>query len=69
MASNDLSVMSWVFNIMEPSVYDIFTISNSAKELWDSVYEMYGFANNSSRIFEVQQEMFSLKQSSGILAK
>jgi gag-polypeptide of LTR copia-type len=62
--ASDLSMMSWLFNSMEPSIYEIFAYSNSAKELWDSLNEMYGLANNSSRIFEIQQEMFSLKQSS-----
>jgi gag-polypeptide of LTR copia-type len=56
-------VMSWLFNSMDPNIYEIFAYSNSAQELWDSLYKMYGFANNSSRIFEIQ-ELFSLKQSS-----
>jgi gag-polypeptide of LTR copia-type len=62
--ANNLSVMSWIFNSMEPSIYEIFDYSNTAKEVWDALHEMYDNVNNSSRIFEIQQEMGSLKQGS-----
>jgi gag-polypeptide of LTR copia-type len=46
--ARDLCVMSWIFNTMEPKIYEIFAFSNTAKELWDSLFEMYGNSNKSS---------------------
>ena len=60
--ANDLRVMSWLCNAMEPKVYEIFAFASSAKEMWDSLYEMYGNSNNSSRIFEIQQKLVTLNQ-------
>ncbi|GAV92492.1 UBN2_3 domain-containing protein [Cephalotus follicularis] len=44
--SSDNQVMTWIFNSMEPEVYEIFAYSETAKELWDSVKEHYGNQNN-----------------------
>lgn len=60
--ANDHNVMSWIFNSMEPEIYEIFAYSESAKALWDSIYEMYGQAKNASRIFELQQGLACSKQ-------
>jgi len=61
--TNDHLVMSWIFNSMEPQVYEIFAYSDSAKTLWDALKEMYGQVNNASRIFELQQKLATTKQS------
>ncbi|KAJ3709290.1 hypothetical protein LUZ61_012995 [Rhynchospora tenuis] len=63
--ANDLCVMSWIFNSMEPKIYNIFAYSNTAKELWDSLFEMYGNTNNSSRVFEIQRSISALRQEPG----
>jgi gag-polypeptide of LTR copia-type len=62
--ANDHQVMSWIFNSMEPQVYEIFAYCDSAKTLWDSLKEMYGQVNNASRIFELQQRLANTKQNS-----
>ncbi|GAV89243.1 LOW QUALITY PROTEIN: UBN2_3 domain-containing protein, partial [Cephalotus follicularis] len=54
--SSDNQVMTWIFNSMEPEVYENFAYSKTAKELWDSIKEHYG-NNNISRVFELQQEV------------
>jgi len=46
--ASDHGVMTWIFNSMEPKIYEIFAYSDSAKTLWDSLSEMYGQANNAS---------------------
>ncbi|GAV69465.1 LOW QUALITY PROTEIN: UBN2_3 domain-containing protein, partial [Cephalotus follicularis] len=58
--SSDNQVMTWIFNSMEPKVYEIFAYSESAKEL-DSIKEHYGNQNNISRVFELQQEVCQTK--------
>jgi gag-polypeptide of LTR copia-type len=63
--ANDLCVMSWIFNSMEPAIYNIFAYSNTSKELWDSLFEMYGNTNNSSRVFEIQWSISALRQKPG----
>jgi Integrase core domain/gag-polypeptide of LTR copia-type/GAG-pre-integrase domain len=60
--TNDLFVLSLLFNSMEPRIYEIFAYATSAKELWDSLYEMYGQAQNASRVFELQQSIINTKQ-------
>ncbi|GAV76770.1 UBN2_3 domain-containing protein [Cephalotus follicularis] len=60
--SSDNQVMTWIFNSMEPEVYEIFAYSEIAKELWDSIKEHYGNQNNISRVFELQQEVCQTKQ-------
>ncbi|GAV62908.1 UBN2_3 domain-containing protein [Cephalotus follicularis] len=60
--SSDNQVMTWIFNSMEPEVYEIFAYSETAKELWDSVKEHYGNQNNISRVFDLQQEVCQTKQ-------
>jgi gag-polypeptide of LTR copia-type len=62
--TNDHQVMSWIFNSMDPQVYEIFAYPHLAKTLWDSLKEMYGQVNNASRIFELQQKLTNNKQSS-----
>lgn len=60
--ANDLCVMSWLFNAMEPQIYEIFAYAETSKELWNSLQEMYGQTNNSSRVFELQQNLSNLRQ-------
>jgi hypothetical protein len=39
--ANDQMVWSWLFNIMEPHIAEIFSYSESVADLWDAVKEMY----------------------------
>jgi gag-polypeptide of LTR copia-type len=55
--AGDLSVISAIFNTMDPKLYKIFAYTNSSRELWESLKEMYGQAKNSSRIFEIQKNL------------
>ncbi|GAV82301.1 UBN2_3 domain-containing protein, partial [Cephalotus follicularis] len=59
---NDNNVMTWLFNSMDPSIYDIFPYSETTRDLWTALKEMYGHADNSSRIFEIQQELVNIVQ-------
>ncbi|GLJ14126.1 hypothetical protein SUGI_0226660 [Cryptomeria japonica] len=47
---------------METHIAEIFTFSNSTKELWDSIAELYGNQNNASRIFELTLEIAAAQQ-------
>lgn len=58
----DRLIRSWIFNSMEPRIADIFTFSESARELWDSIAELYGNQNNAARIFELKQEIAAADQ-------
>ncbi|GLJ35279.1 hypothetical protein SUGI_0709900 [Cryptomeria japonica] len=60
--SNDQLVRSWLLNLMETHIAEIFTFSNSAKELWDSIAELYGNQNNAARIFELTLEIAPAQQ-------
>ncbi|GLJ53720.1 hypothetical protein SUGI_1146300 [Cryptomeria japonica] len=60
--SNDQLVRSWLLNSMETHIAEIFTFSNSAKELWDSIAELYGNQNNAARIFELTLEIAAAQQ-------
>jgi gag-polypeptide of LTR copia-type len=62
--ANDHQVMSWIFNSMEPQIYEIFAYSDSAQTLWGSLKEMFGQVNNASRVFELKQKLATTKQSS-----
>ncbi|GAV80427.1 UBN2_3 domain-containing protein [Cephalotus follicularis] len=63
-SASDHSVMTWLFNSMEPQIYEIFAFSDTALELWTSLSEMYGQANNASQIFELQQEIAQIVMTS-----
>ncbi|GAV91313.1 UBN2_3 domain-containing protein, partial [Cephalotus follicularis] len=60
--AHDNNVMTWLFNSMDPSIYEIFAYSETARDLWTALKEMYGHADNSSRIFEIQQELVNVVQ-------
>ncbi|KAH9725751.1 retrovirus-related pol polyprotein from transposon RE1 [Citrus sinensis] len=60
--ANDQLVRSWILNSMEPHIAEIFTFSNSSKELWDSISELYGSNNNSARVFELKCEIAVAEQ-------
>ncbi|GLJ22118.1 hypothetical protein SUGI_0415020 [Cryptomeria japonica] len=47
---------------METHIAEIFTFSNSAKELWDSIAELYGNQNNVAHIFELTLEIAAAQQ-------
>ena len=54
--------MSWLLNSMEPAIFDIFSFSESALDLWKAVEEMYGNQNNAARVFQLQKDIFNLQQ-------
>jgi len=60
--ASDNSVMSWIFNSVEPYIYEIFAYSNSAQALWDALVGMYGQFRNASRIFEIHRELANSRQ-------
>ncbi|XP_078174438.1 uncharacterized protein LOC144568083 [Carex rostrata] len=60
--ANDHKVMNWLFNSMQPEIYDIFSYSETAKILWDKLEEMYGRSNNAARVFELQQSLAKCKK-------
>ncbi|GAV87510.1 UBN2_3 domain-containing protein, partial [Cephalotus follicularis] len=64
---NDNQVMSWLFNSMEPQVYEIFAYSETSKALWDFQRDMYGHVENASRVFELQQEISKIEQTANHL--
>ncbi|GKF16345.1 hypothetical protein Tco_0061263, partial [Tanacetum coccineum] len=55
-------VMSWILNSMEHNIAEIFSYSESSKDLWEAVRDMYGNQNNSSRIFQIQLDIANLRQ-------
>ncbi|GAV69994.1 UBN2_3 domain-containing protein [Cephalotus follicularis] len=63
--ASDNLVMSWIFNSMDPQIYEIFAYSETAKALWTSLKEMYGQSENASRVFELQQELSHMEQVTG----
>ncbi|GJW92346.1 retrovirus-related pol polyprotein from transposon RE2 [Tanacetum coccineum] len=58
----DQMVMSWILNSMERNIAEIFSYSESSKDLWEAVRDMYGNQNNSARIFQIQLDIANLRQ-------
>lgn len=58
--AKDLLVMSWILKSMEPAIFDIFSFSESALDLWKVVEEMYGNQNNAARVFQFQKDISNL---------
>ncbi|XP_026445334.1 uncharacterized protein LOC113345900 [Papaver somniferum] len=47
---------------MEPHISEIFSFSESAKDLWKSVASLYGLRNNAARVFELKREIAEAEQ-------
>lgn len=60
--SSDQLFRSWVLNLMELQIDEIFTFFDSGKELWDYFEELYGTQNNTIRIFELKFEIAAATQ-------
>ncbi|XP_061364984.1 uncharacterized protein LOC133308380 [Gastrolobium bilobum] len=60
--ASDNQVLIWLFNSMEPDVYELFAYSDTAKDLWESVAQHLGHTHNASRIYELQQEIHTTHQ-------
>ncbi|GKF14941.1 retrovirus-related pol polyprotein from transposon RE2, partial [Tanacetum coccineum] len=60
--SKDQMVMSWILNSMEHNIAEIFSYSESSKDLWEAVRDMYGNQNNSACIFQIQLDIANLRQ-------
>ncbi|XP_061364304.1 uncharacterized protein LOC133307769 [Gastrolobium bilobum] len=55
--ASDNQVLTWLFNSMEPDVYELFAYSDTA-----SVAQHFGHEHNASRIFKLQQEIHTTHQ-------
>jgi Reverse transcriptase (RNA-dependent DNA polymerase)/Integrase core domain/gag-polypeptide of LTR copia-type/GAG-pre-integrase domain len=62
--ASDSLVMNWLFNSMQPEIYEIFSYSDTSKNLWDKLEEMYGRSNHAARVFELQQNLAKCKKGS-----
>nr|GEZ66931.1 hypothetical protein [Tanacetum cinerariifolium] len=60
--SKDQMVMSWILNSMERNIAEIFSYSESSKDLWKAVRDTYGNQNNSAHIFQIQLDIANLGQ-------
>ena len=60
--ANDQMVQSWLLNIMEPHITEIFSYSESIADLWDAVKEMYGNQNNFARVFQLKKDISCFHQ-------
>ncbi|XP_075492446.1 uncharacterized protein LOC142530498 [Primulina tabacum] len=60
--SKDQQVMSWILNLMERDLVEIFCYSESYLDLWNVVRDIYGNQNNSARIFQIHREIANLHQ-------
>ncbi|XP_058111131.1 uncharacterized protein LOC131254143 [Magnolia sinica] len=60
--SDDMIVMSWLWNSMADNVRSGLLFLKTVKEIWDTVHELYSDAHNMSRIFQLEKEIASLQQ-------
>ena len=60
--ANDQMVQSWLLNVMEAHIAEIFSYFESAADLWDAVKEMYGNQNNAARVFQLKKDISCLHQ-------
>ncbi|KAJ1686696.1 hypothetical protein LUZ63_018086 [Rhynchospora breviuscula] len=61
--SDDLLVIKWLLNSMDPEIENIFLLSaDTALDLWQTVHNMYGQENNHARIYELKLEIAQIKK-------
>jgi hypothetical protein len=54
--------MTWLWNSLEPDVFNNVSYLESSKDIWDTLHLMYSSEENITRIHELYQDMFSLQQ-------
>jgi gag-polypeptide of LTR copia-type len=57
---NDITVINWLLNSMEPQVSCLFMYCDTAKELWDETKEMFDQDQNFTCIFHLKQEIVKI---------
>jgi gag-polypeptide of LTR copia-type len=60
--TNDINVMNWLLNLMEPQISRLFMYLESAKEIWEETKEMFGQEKNLAYIFHLKQELAKINQ-------
>jgi hypothetical protein len=58
----DAQIMTWLWNSLEPDVFNNVSYLESSKDIWDTLHLMYSSEENITRIHELYQDMFSLQQ-------
>jgi hypothetical protein len=58
----DAQIMTWLWNSLEPDVFNNVSYLESSKDIWDTLHLMYSSEVNITRIHELYQDMFSLQQ-------
>uniref|UniRef100_A0A2N9FUB4 Integrase catalytic domain-containing protein n=1 Tax=Fagus sylvatica TaxID=28930 RepID=A0A2N9FUB4_FAGSY len=58
----DAQIMTWLWNSLEPDVFNNVSYLESSKDIWDTLRLMYSSEENITRIHELYQDMFSLQQ-------
>jgi gag-polypeptide of LTR copia-type len=61
---DDITVINWLLNSMEPQVSRLFMYCDTAKELWNETKEMFGQDQNFAYIFHLKQEIAKIQQGS-----
>ena len=59
---NDRQILSGLLNSMQPEISNLFFLSDSSLNLWNSVREMFGQQNNYSHVFKLKQEITQIRQ-------
>uniref|UniRef100_A0A2N9FCY0 Uncharacterized protein n=1 Tax=Fagus sylvatica TaxID=28930 RepID=A0A2N9FCY0_FAGSY len=58
----DAQIMTWLWNSLEPDVFNNVSYLESSKDIWDTLHLMYSSEENITRIHKLYQDMFSLQQ-------
>jgi uncharacterized membrane protein YgcG len=58
----DAQIMTWLWNSLEPDIFNNVSYLESSKDIWDTLHLMYSSEENITRIHELYQDMFSLQQ-------
>jgi uncharacterized membrane protein YgcG len=58
----DAQIMTWLWNSLDPDVFNNVSYLESSKDIWDTLHLMYSSEENITRIHELYQDMFSLQQ-------
>ncbi|KAL5729782.1 hypothetical protein ACHQM5_002683 [Ranunculus cassubicifolius] len=66
--TDNLTVMSWLINSMEPHIRRGFLFLNTAKEIWDSASQTYSQQKNIARVYQLKQKISNLRQGEMSLA-
>ncbi|XP_052625897.1 uncharacterized protein LOC128132928 [Lactuca sativa] len=58
----DSSIMSWLWNSMQPEISGTCMFLTTAKDIWDTIKQMYSKVHDAALVYEIKTKIHSTKQ-------